>query len=130
MKYKFLLIFCNIIITGPIDHGLHVILLHNLTLPGLHMTYQLYLSIYTASTMNFSLHHCIIVITLSLLYQLGHQSTLALSGSEVLRVVDYLQTNIFPDLVMVEQKEYSHALQKKTIREVMSKVVREIAGRT
>ena len=26
---------------------------------------------------------------------------------------DYLQINAFPDLVMVEQEEYSHALQRK-----------------
>ena len=44
---------------------------------------------------------------------------------------NYLQTNAFPNLVMVEWEMYFHALQRIAIgREVTSKVVREIAGRT
>ena len=44
---------------------------------------------------------------------------------------DYLQTNAFPNLVMVEQEEYSHALQRKaTGGGVTSKLVkRRLAGR-
>ena len=44
---------------------------------------------------------------------------------------NYLQTNAFPNLVVVERGEYPHALQKKaTGRRVTSKVVRETAGWT
>ena len=60
------------------------------------MTGQLHLSIFTASAMNSFLHRRIVATTSSLLYQLGHQSALALSGAEVLRVADYLQTNAVP----------------------------------
>ena len=60
---------------------------------------------------------------------------------EVLRVLrkleyklsrkDYLQINAFPNLVVVEQEECPHALQRKaTGRGAMSKVVRRrLAGR-
>ena len=71
----------------------------------------------------------IVATTLSPLYQLGHQSTLALSRVEILHVADYLQTNAFPDLVVMKQEEYPHALQKKVIRKATSKVVRETASR-
>ena len=80
--------------------------------------------------MNSSSHHCIVATTSSLLYQLGHQSALAFSGVEVLCKADYLQTNAFPDLVVVEQKECPRALQRKATREVTSKVVRKTAGQT
>ena len=44
---------------------------------------------------------------------------------------DYLQTNAFPNLVVVEQEEYSHTLQKKATGEgAMSKVVKETASWT
>ena len=43
---------------------------------------------------------------------------------------DYLQTNAFPNLVLVEQEEYPHALQKKATRGATSKVIRGTAGRT
>ena len=43
---------------------------------------------------------------------------------------DYLQINAFPDLVVVEQEEYPHALQKKATRKATSEVVREMAGWT
>ena len=44
---------------------------------------------------------------------------------------DYLQTNVFPNLEVVEQEECPHALQKKATRgEAISKVVRRwLAGR-
>ena len=64
------------------------------------------------------------------LKKLGYQPTLALSGAEVIRVADYLQTNAFPNLVVVEREEYPHALQRKATRGATSKVVRETAGRT
>ena len=43
---------------------------------------------------------------------------------------DYLQTNAFPNLVVVEREEYPHALQRKAIEGgAMSKVVRKrLAG--
>ena len=78
--------------------------------------------------MNSSLYRCIVATTSSPLYQLGHQLALALSGEEVLCIADYLQTNTFPDLVVVEREEYSHALQKKATRGATSKVVRRTAG--
>ena len=43
---------------------------------------------------------------------------------------DYLQTNSFLNLVLVEQEEYPHALRKATEGGAMSKVVRETAGWT
>ena len=59
---------------------------------------------------------------------------------EVLRVLrkleyklsrkDYLQTNAFPNLVVVEQEKYPHALQRKATGGAMSKVVRETASWT
>ena len=98
--------------------------------PSLHMTYQLHPLIYIAFALNSFLYHCIIIIILSISYQLGHQSTLALFGAEVLRVADYLQTNVFPDLVIVEREEYLYALQRKAIGGAMSKVVKETAGKT
>ena len=59
---------------------------------------------------------------------------------EVLRVLrkleyklsrkDYLQINAFPDLVVVEQEEYPHALQRKATGGATSEVVRETAGWT
>ena len=80
--------------------------------------------------MNSFSHRCIVTTIVSPLYQLGHQSVLALSRAEVLDVADHLQTNAFPDLVVVEQEEYPHVLQRKATRGVMNKVVRETAGRT
>ena len=41
---------------------------------------------------------------------------------------DYLQNNTFSDLVVMERKEYPHALQRKATRGAMSKVVREMAS--
>ena len=112
-------------ITGLVDHGLHVILLHPAYIWLINFIFQ----IYTASAMNFFSHRCIIATTSSSLYRLGHQSALAFFGVKVLRVANYLQTMAFPDLVIVEWEEYPHALQKKATREVTSKVVREMAGR-
>ena len=40
----------------------------------------------------------------------------------------YLQSNAFPNLVVVEWEEHFHALQKAIGGEVTSKVVREMAG--
>ena len=60
--------------------------------------------------MNSFLHRHIIATTSSPLHRLGHQSTLALLGTEALRVANYLQTNVFPGLVVVEQEEYLYAL--------------------
>ena len=42
---------------------------------------------------------------------------------------DYLQTNAFPNLVVLEREEYPHALQKKATRGATSKVIRGTAGR-
>ena len=43
---------------------------------------------------------------------------------------DYLQTNAFPNLIVVEREEYPHALQRKaTGRGAMSKVVRRRLAR-
>ena len=120
----------NVMITGLVDHTLHLILSRELISPGLHITYQFHPSIYIVSAMNSFSHCCIITITSSPSYQFGYQIVLALFETEVLRIVDYLQTNAFPDLVVVEQEEYPHALQKKTIKRAMSKVIREMAGRT
>ena len=42
---------------------------------------------------------------------------------------DYLQTNAFSNLVVVEQEEYPHALQRNATRGgAISKVIRETAG--
>lgn len=43
---------------------------------------------------------------------------------------NYLQINTFTDLMLIEQKGNSHMLQKKAIREVISEMVKEIAGWT
>ena len=64
--------------------------------------------------MNSSSYRRIVITTLSLLYRLGHQSAQAFFKAEVLRVADYLQTNAFPNLMVVEQEECPHALQKKS----------------
>ena len=117
-------------ITRPINHGLHVILSRELTSPILHMTYQLHPLIYTTSALNSSLHHQIVAISSRSSYKLGHQSALAFFGAELLCVTDYLQIIVFPDLVIVEWEEYYYTLQKKATRGVMSKVLRETAGRT
>ena len=58
---------CNVMITGPTDHGLQVIFL--------------------ATAMSSSLYHLIVTTTLSPLYQLGRKSALAFSGAEILRVI-------------------------------------------
>ena len=84
--------------------------------------------IYTTFAMNsFSPRRIIATISL-LLYRLGQQPALALFGEKILRVADYLQTNAFPDLVVMEQEEYPHALQKKATGGATSKVVREMAS--
>ena len=80
--------------------------------------------------MDSSSHHRIVATTSSPLYRLGHQSALALSGAEVLRIIDYLQTNAYPNLVVVEQEECFCTLQRKATRGATSKMVRETAGRT
>ena len=43
---------------------------------------------------------------------------------------DYLHIHAFPDLVVVEQEEYPHALQRKATEGVTTEVVRETAGWT
>ena len=43
---------------------------------------------------------------------------------------DYLQINIFPDLMVVKQEKYLHALQIKAIRGTTNKVVRKTASQT
>ena len=79
-------------ITGPVDHELHIIIL--------------------AIAMSSSLYHLIVATTKSLLYQLGHKSALALSRTEVLQIAyepkqfvlrsaykNYLQSNTILDTV-------------------------------
>ena len=68
---------CNIMITGPVSHGLHMIL---------HMIYRLILHFFTTSAINSFSHQHIATTTSSLLYRLGHQSILALFGAEILLV--------------------------------------------
>ena len=85
-------------ITGLVDHRLHVILPH----PAYTWLINFIFQSYTASAINSFSHRCIVATTSSSLYQLGHQSALAFSGAKILHVVDYLQTNAFPDLVVVE----------------------------
>ena len=80
-------------ITRPVDHGLHVVLSREL---NPRPTRGLSTSTFTASAMNSSSHRRIVATTSSPSYRLGHQSALAPSGTEVLRVADYLQTNAFP----------------------------------
>ena len=41
---------------------------------------------------------------------------------------DYLQINAFPNLLVVEQEEYPHALQRKATGGATSEVIREMAG--
>ena len=63
---------------------------------------------------------------------------IALLRLEVLRVLqkpeyklsrkNYLQINVFPDLVVVKQEEYPYALQMKAIGGATSEVVRETPG--
>ena len=43
---------------------------------------------------------------------------------------NYLQTNAFSNLVVVEQEDYLHALQKKITKRAMSKLVKETTGWT
>ena len=95
----------------------------------LYVTCLFYLSILTTSAMNSSLYHCIVATTSFLSYRLVHQSTLTLFGAEVLCVADYLQTNAFLDLVVVEREECPRALQKKATKGATNKVVRETTGR-
>lgn len=76
-------------ITGPLDHKLHVILSRNL--PTSFFYYKiLYISnsalIFIITTMNSSLYHLIIITTSSFLYQLGYQLTLAFSRKKDLCV--------------------------------------------
>ena len=93
-------------ITGPVNHGLHVILPHPAYIWLINFIFQIYI----AFAMNFSSDHRIVATISSLLYWLGYQLTLAHFGAEVLCVANYLQTNAFSDLVVVEQKGYSYAL--------------------
>ena len=51
---------CNIMITGPVDHGLHVILSRDFTSFNLHVTYQLHIS---------NLHH----LRYKLFFTLSHR---------------------------------------------------------
>ena len=116
-------------ITGPINHGLHVLLSHKLNLQP---TQDLFTLSFNPHRLRYELfftplHHRYNLISLIPTWQ---QSTLALSRIEVLRVADYLQTNAFPDLVVVGQEECPCPLQKKATRGAMSKVVRETAGQT
>ena len=123
------LIVCNVMITEPVITGCTWSCHMSLTL-GLHVTCQLHLSIFTASAINSSSHRCIVATTSSSLYRLGHQSVLAPFKAKVLRVANYLQTNAFPNLVVVEWEKCPHALQKIATRRGTSKVVKEMAGQT
>ena len=83
----------NVMIKGSADHGLYVTYqLHPFVsksyMPQPHLPHHHYELFFYGRR--------IVVTISSLLYQLGHQSTLALFRAEVLRVVDYLQTNAFP----------------------------------
>ena len=95
---------------------------------GLHVTGQLHLSIFTTSAMNSSSYRRIVATTSSHLYQFGHQSALAFSGAEVLCVANYLQINVFLNLVVVDQEECPQVLQKKATRGATNKGVKKMAG--
>ena len=88
------------------------------------------LQIYIASTMNSFSHHCIITTTSSSLYQLGYQFAQALSRVEVLRIIDYLQTNAFPTWWWWSKRGPLTFYKGKPLREATSEVVRETAGQT
>ena len=47
-----------------------------------------------------------------------------------LKKKDYLRINVFSNLVVVEQEEYSHTLQKKAIEEATNKLIKKTAGQT
>ena len=117
-------------ITGPVDHGLHVIW-SRLNL------------IFLAIAMSSSSYRHIVATNSSPLYRLGHQSALGLLGAEVLYVAcepkqfalvvgsqRLLADQRLSNLVVVEQKKFPHVLQRKAIRGATSEVIRETAGRT
>ena len=129
-------------ITRPENHRLHVILLRNL--------------IHNLSTSSFNLHHLcykLFFIPSHCCYNLisliptrppistssfwSRSPTCYIWAEQAvcfdLRLIkkDYLQTNAFSNLVVVEQREYLHALQRKTTgRGATSEVIREIASWT
>ena len=90
-------------ITGPVNHGLYIILSYKLTSPSLHVIYQLHPSIFIVSTISFFIYHLIIAIISSLLYRLSHQSVLAFSEAEVLYVICGLNKQFF--LIVDSQKK-------------------------
>ena len=120
---------CNIMTTEPVDYGLYVILSRELNLWSTHnwstSSFNLQRLRYKLS---FTLSHC----RYKLISPVSTRPLISTSSfwREALRVADYLQTNTFLDLVVVEQEECPHALQKKTTRGATKKVVRETAGRT
>ena len=117
-------------ITGPVGHGLYVILTRDLTCD--------------LTTLSLNLHHlryklffipsyrCYNLISL-----VPTQPSISTSSSwskSVIRCMwakkvvrfdprltrkDYLQTDAFPNLVVVKQEEYLHALQGKPLEEVL-----------
>ena len=109
---------------GPADHGLHMIQSRDF---DHHPAYtRLVNLIFLATTMSSSLHRLIVAINSFPSYRLGHQSVLALSGAEVLRVAcepkqfapiigsrRLLADQRLFNLVVVEQEGFSHVLQRK-----------------
>ena len=129
-------------ITGPVSHGLYVILPHNIihdlsTYPSLfhHLCYKLF---FTPLHRHYNLISLVPTrppINTSFFW--SRSLTRRMWAKQAVRFdpwltrKDYLQTNAFPNLVVVEREEYPHALQRKaTGGGATSKVVRRrLAGR-
>ena len=75
---------CNIMIIGPIDHGLHVIQSREF---NYYLTYTWLIKLIILTTAMSSSSYCLIAITtLSPLYRLDPQSALLFSVTDVLHV--------------------------------------------
>ena len=141
----------NIMITGPADHGLHVIQSREF---NYHPAYMWLANFILKSYMLrphllchryelfFILAHCrynliSLVPTRPLINTSSfwsRSSTRHIWVNQAIRFdlwltrKDYLQISAFPNLVVVEREEHLHAIRKATRGGAMSKVVRETAG--
>ena len=127
-------------ITGFVSHELHVILLQDYTHDVSTLSFNLYHFYYelffTPSHRRYILISFVPTrppISTSSFW--SRSSTCCMWAKQAVRFdrqltkKNYLQTNAFPNLVMVEQRECSHTLQRKTTgRKATSKVVREITA--
>ena len=131
---------CDIMIMGPVDHRLNVILPHDLTCDSSSSSFNLHRFRYE---LFFTLFHCRFNLIPLIPTWLPISTSSFLSRSPMHRIwakqivwfdprlmkKDYLQTKAFPKLVVVKWRVYSHVLLKKaTGKKTTSKVVKVTVG--